>query len=332
MPNDVLMRTLTVPAARGLLLSRDELRATGLTDRELSARVDSGELRRVRRGRYVHVHDWNDLWSEGRHLLEVVAVEMNSEPPGPLLIGVSAAVLHGLPLYRTAPRQVHAAIEGRRHTRNRMGIHWHDVTVPAEDITAIDGIRCTSLDRTVLDITATMHREAAVAAADAALRRVAVIDGHHQDAALAGTWRDVLSGRAHAVSTRGIRQAREVISFADGRAQLPGESVSRLQLHRLGFRSVRLQEHIIGPDGESYWLDFAFERSRCFGEFDGRGKYTDPSVTGGATIEDIVMAEKRREDAVRGVTGWGLGRWESSHIRTPDALGARLQAFGIRPP
>lgn len=332
MPNDVRMRTLTIAAARGLLRSRDELRATGLTDRELSAGVASGELRRVRRGRYVHARDWSDLWGEGRHLLEVAAVQMNSDPPGPLFTGVSAAVLHGLPLYRTAPRLVHAAIEGRRHTRSRMGIHWHDIPVPAHDVTVIGGIRCTSLDRTVLDVAATVHQEAAVAVADAALRRFAVVDGHHQDAELAGIWRGVLSGRAHLVSTRGIRQAREVISFADGRAQLPGESVSRLQLHRLGFRSVRLQEQVIGPDGETYWLDFAFERSRCFGEFDGRGKYTDPSMTGGATIEDIVMAEKRREDAVRGVTGWGLGRWESSHIGTPDALGARLQAFGIRPP
>jgi hypothetical protein len=89
---------------------------------------------------------------------------------------------------------------------------------------------------------------------------------------------------------------------------------------------------VIGSEGDEYWIDFGFPRNRVFGEFDGQGKYVDPAVRGTHSAEDAVLAEKRREDDIRGVTGWRFARWEDRHVRTPDALTARLQAFGVRPP
>ncbi|WP_146008131.1 hypothetical protein [Microbacterium aurantiacum] len=329
---DERMATLTIPQARKLLRSRLQLLDAGVTDRQMRASVESGALKRVRRGWYVRTSDWKKLWNEGKHLVEVLAAHLNATPPGPVFWGVSAAVLHGLPLYQTVPNEVHAVIDGCRHSRLRAGIRWHDAHVPERDVTMIDGVRCTSRDRTVLDVTATVSAEAAVAVADAALRVVAVSDGRTMDAAITAEWRGELAGRTKSATTRGIRQTRWVIEFADGRAQLPGESVSRLQLRRLGFMAIELQTRVVGPDSEDYWLDFAFPGSLSFGEFDGLGKYTDPELMGGRTIEEIVLAEKRREDAVRGVTGWRLGRWESAHIATPQLLGRRLGAFGIRPP
>lgn len=326
------MRTLTLPEARALLRSRAQLVDAGLSERDLRSFVAAGTLRRVRRGWYVYEDDWRDLWPEGKHLVEVEAAHRNAEPPGPIFMGVSAAVLHGLPLFRTAPESVHTIIEGARHSRARTGTHWHDTRFSRTDVTVIGGIRCTTLNRTVVDISSTMSMEAAVAAADAALRSVAVGKGHVQDADVAAQWRNELGRQAEARSTRGIRQARRVIAFADGRAQLPGESVSRLQLHRLGFSAVELQTRVIGPDGEEYWLDFGFPHSRSFGEFDGMTKYRDPAMRSGRSMEEVVLDEKRREDAVRGVTGWRIVRWESAHIATPHLLGARLAAFGIRPP
>lgn len=326
------MPPLTIAQARLLLSSRSLLRARGFTDRELASQLSAGRMHRVRRGWYVGAEDWNSQWTEGRHLLEVVATHLNSDPPGPLFVGASAAVLHGLPLYAHRPARTHALVEHRGHTSGRTGIHWHDIAFDHADEASVDDIRCSSLPRTVLDLAASLRFEGAVAVADAALRRAAVPDGHVQSAELADRWRDDLGRRADALSTRGIRQARAVIEFADGRAQLPGESVSRVQLHRLGFTQVDLQVPVAGPDGETYWMDFAFPRSRRFGEFDGKGKYLDPVFMGGRTAEEILFAEKRREDAVRGVTGWGVARWGFEHVTTPDALGARLRAFGITPP
>ncbi len=324
-------RTIDVSDALSLLRSRDDLRARGCTERDIESMVRDGLLRRVRRGRYIAEDDWRDLWNEGRHLVEVVATYLNSAPPGPVFVGASAAVLHGLPLYRLAPGKVHVAIAGARHSRTRAGVAWHDVDVPLTDVAAVDGIRCTSMDRTVLDVASALPPEAAISVADAALRSEAVMM-HVQDADAAADWTDRLSRRADRLHSRGIRQARRIIAFADGRAQLPGESVSRLMLATLGYAQPDLQVHVVGPEGEDYWLDFGFRRSRAFGEFDGTGKYFDDELRGSRTPQEVVFAEKAREDAIRGVTGWGLVRWGSVHLATLDRFAARLRAFGIRPP
>lgn len=322
--------TIGLAQARDLLKTREELLDSGSTPREIRALVAERRLIRVRRDRYVEAAAHDDLWGEGRHLVAVVAAHLNADPPGPVFWGPSAAVLLGLPLYRLSPNKVHTVILGARHGRTRAGVLQHGVGLDGADIVDIDGIRCTSLERTVLDLACTTSPETALSAADAALRRVAV-ERHRQDPDRATDWHRRMSLRA-TVRTRGIRRARGILDFADGRAQLPGESVSRLQLHRIGFTSVELQPHVVGSEGDEYWIDFGFPRNRVFGEFDGRGKYVDPEVRRTRSTEDTVLAEKRREDDVRGVTGWRFARWEDRHVRTPDALAARLQAFGVRPP
>ncbi|MGN8027345.1 hypothetical protein [Microbacterium sp. 22242] len=323
--------TIGLTQARDLLQTREELLDAGHTAREICSLVAAGRLIRVRRDRYVETAAHDDLWSEGRHLIAVMAAHLNADPPGPVFWGPSAAVLLGLPLYRLVLDAVHTVILGARHGRTRAGVALHGVGIDDADIVEVDGIRCTSLERTVLDLACTTPPGAALSAADAALRRVAV-EGHRQDPERAEDWHRRMSLRAAAVRCRGVRRARWILDFADGRAQLPGESVSRLQLHRIGFTGVELQPHVIGSDGDEYWIDFGFPRNRVFGEFDGQGKYLDPELRGARTAEDAVLAEKRREDDIRGVTGWRFARWEDRHVRTADALSARLQAFGVRPP
>jgi hypothetical protein len=100
----------------------------------------------------------------------------------------------------------------------------------------------------------------------------------------------------------------------------------------LGFRHLDLQVKVVGPSGENYWLDFGFPRSQAFGEFDGQGKYVDQSMRGARSVEQVVLDEKRREDAIRGVTGWRVVRWDSSDVISIERFAARLAAFGIRPP
>lgn len=324
-------RNITIAEGRELLHTRAQLQESGRSEREIGMLVQARALVRVRRGRYVDGDTWRGLWNEGRHLLQVIATHLNSDPPGPVFMLSSAGVLRGLPLYRLAPKYVHVALGGASHSKTRSGVAHHDVLLAPGDVDEVDGIRCTSLDRTVLDLARTMTEEAGVSCADAALRGLAVV-GHVQNEELAGEWRLALGERADRMSVRGIRRARRVIEFAHGRAQLPGESVSRLQLHRLGFTNVDLQTRVVGPNGEDYWLDFAFPAAHRFGEFDGKGKYLRPDLRGGRSAEQTVLDEKHREDAVRGVTGWGFARWGSEHIATTELLGQRLRAFGIRPP
>jgi hypothetical protein len=325
------MKSIDIWGARRLLRSREDLLALGCTERDIDGLVASQRLTRVRRNRYIDTAENLALWNEGRHLIQIAALQMNSGPQRPVFWGPSAAVLHGLPLYRLTPAHVHTAILGARHGRTRAGTMQHNVDVPTEDIVEIEGIRCTSLDRTLLDLACSTPATTALSAADAALGRESV-RGHRQDSERAMLWHARMAARADRSRVRGIRRARWILEFADGRAQLPGESVSRFLLHQLGFREVLLQVPVTGAEGRNYWLDFGFPRSRTFGEFDGQGKYVDEELRGDRTVEQVVLDEKRREDDVRGVTGWRFARWEDRHISSADTLGKRLAAFGVHPP
>lgn len=326
-----MTKTLGIADARALVRSRAQLRSAGTSEFAIDAALTAGALLRLRRDCYVDAAAYEALWSEGRHLVQTVAAAKNLDHRSTVFWGPSAAVLHGLPLYRLRPASVHTVVLGAHHGRTRTGVLQHEVPLGDGDVVEVDGLSCTSLDRTVLDLACTASAEAAVSAADAAQRRE-TMEGMRFDADRAALWHTRMADRAAASRSWGIRRARELLAFADGRAQLPGESVSRLHLQHLGFRDLLLQEPVTGADGDRYWLDFGFPGAKVFGEFDGRDKYLDADFRGERTTEDIVLDEKRREDDVRGVTGWRFARWDSTHIRTAEILGRRLARFGLHPP
>lgn len=325
-----MSRRVSFSEAWDLVRSRERLLDEGMTERELAAAVEQRALRRVHRGAYVDAQTWDSLWPEGRQLVRVCAVARASLGGDPVFSHLSAAALWGLPLMGPLPDDVHTAIRSRRHTRTEAGVVRHQISLEERDIVRRHGLRCTSLTRTVFDLARLLRPEAVVAAGDAALRMVSV-DAHEVDLDAVAAWRAEVTGLCTA-GLRGVRRARWIGAFADGRAQLPGESVSRLQLHRLGFRDVDLQIPVVGSDGARYFADFGFPRLRAFGEFDGEDKYRDAELRMTTTATDAVLAEKHREDEIRGVTGWRVVRWGFRHIRTPEDLGRRLAAFGIRPP
>jgi hypothetical protein len=325
------MRNLQPSEAARLLRTRDDLMREGHTSRRIDAAVATGALRKVRRGWYVEGSTWADLWPEGKHLLHVLAVVRDSRSEAVTASHHSAGVLHGIPLYRTRTPRVHLTTDSPARISSGSDVLRHVHRLPDDDIVVLHGVRCTSLARTIFDLSRTLSTEAALAAADAAMRSVAV-SGQRQDPAEAARWREEMQRRMRDASgARGIRQGRWISEIADGRAQLPGESVSRLQLLRLGFEGLDLQVPVRAPDGGWYWVDIGFERERSWGEFDGETKYLDESLRSGRSIEQVMLDEKQREDWIRGTTRRGFARWGESHILTPATLGDRLARFGIVP-
>ncbi|MDR6691747.1 hypothetical protein J2X55_002670 [Microbacterium sp. 1154] len=267
-----------------------------------------------------------------RHRAAVDAAVKNARGGSAVVSHLSAAVVHGLPQYRFGERPVEVTLVGPAGGTSRAGLRRHLDALPEGDVVEAGGIVCTSLDRTVFDVARTAPWEMALTCADAALRREAA-SARRFDAEAQERWRERMRERVdRARGRRGIRRARQVIEFADGRAELPGESVSRLQLHRIGFREIDLQVPVAGPRGSDYLVDIALGEVRSFWEFDGEVKYRDATMRGGRTIEAVVLDEKRREDWIRGVTQWRLCRGGFADIRTPETLAARLAAFGVRPP
>lgn len=314
-----------------MVRSRRSLLEGGWTERAIESAVRAGTLHLVRRGWYIAAADAVELWPEGRHLAHVIAVTRDASG-GAVASHESAGVAWGLPLYRHAPSRVHLVTAAPTRISSGPDVIRHVAPLEPHDIVIRDGIRCTSLERTVFDMIRTLSPEASVAGADAGERLMAQ-RGRVWDEDAVEFWRRSMNARIDAAGgARGIRQARWVAEFADGRAQLPGESVSRLQIVRLGFRVPALQVPIAGPRGHCYYADFGLEDVRSFGEFDGKGKYLDEGLRRGITLEQVLLEEKQREDWIRGTTQWGFARWGDEHCATPAALGRRLASFSIRPP
>lgn len=321
------MRHATIDEITDLLLSSRRLREVGWNSRTLHDAVESRALHRVRRGWFIEQARWNELLPESRHRAEVVAAAYSAAGSDPVFSHVSAAVLWGLPLSRVRPTRVHVmTAPDRRHSID--GILRHEAALPPSDISEIDGIRCTSLARTVFDATRTMSAEASLALADAALASVGGEPWDFDDDA-AESLLGELAARARRPGARGILQARRIVDLADGRAQLPLESVTRYRLHQLGFARPRLQVPVARPDGARFWMDIAVDQARTFVECDGRAKYVDEELRGARSADDIVVAEKVREDWVRGATGWRVVRVMSEHVATLDAAESHFRAIGL---
>jgi hypothetical protein len=311
------------------LLRRDDLWLGGLGSRAVARAIAEHRLVVIRPG----VHAWADdvaamTW-EQRMVVRARALALVSKVP-PVFLLFTAAALLGLPLYGPGTRDLHVLARPGRPGGGK-GVVRHDGTLAEDEVIEIGGLLCTSLVRTVADVARRSAYAAAVCIADAAIRAEAhvrpglyLVDRAEEFRAAALE----IVGRSGA----GRARARRTLAFADGRAQLPGESVSRIQLVELGFAPPELQVHIPGPKGTDYWVDFGLRDVNSLGEFDGKGKYLDPAMRAGRTPAQVLDEEKQREDWIRGTRQERFVRWGSPHIRSAAELGARLAAFGIVPP
>lgn len=326
---------MTPEEARGAVLTMADLENTGQSVRDVRGRLRAGDLVRVHPGWFVEKSRWDAAYPEDRHLLRVAASDRSRRGGAAVASHCSAAVLHGLPLTRVALDRVHlsgASTNGR--VRRAKTIAHHEVAVAAADLAEVGGIRCTTLARTVFDVIRTTARETAVTVFDAALRQIAWDEElRAYDEAAAEVWREQLRSRlATAAGARGIRQARWVLDFADGQADRPGESISRIYLADLGYARPRLQVPFPGPRGGTYRIDFGLDDVDAWGEFDGEGKYFDPEMLGDRTTAEAMLAEKEREDWIRARSGRRVVRWGWKHITTSTSLADHLAAMGLRAP
>ncbi|MCR2793717.1 hypothetical protein NQ156_11645 [Microbacterium sp. zg.Y625] len=310
------------------LLTLDHLRQRGMTSRQIAASAAGGSLVRLRRGIYASTSAWRAVHPEQRivaraHALAAVSVTR------PVFAYATALALQGQPLYRARDDRLHVIADaGRPGAAHGVVRHRGEIT---GDVVEIDGLLCTGLARSVADMARTATFEQAATSADAALHTLfAPRDGVY-DLDGAEEFRQNVRRIVHA-SAHGVNRAERVLEFADGRAHLPGETISRIRLREVGFRRIRLQVAVPSPTGGCYYLDFGIDDADAYGEFDGAIKYIDGRMLDGRTRADVFDAEKQREDWIRGTTQRRHGRWGWPHVSTAATLAERLAAFGIRPP
>jgi hypothetical protein len=240
--------------------------------------------------------------------------------------GASAAAVWGLPIVGAWPAAVEALAGERSGAPSRSGVTWHQWSVPDEDLELVGPWMVTSLVRTLSDLARHAPFVVAVAALDHGLKpAVTSTDGE----VFCGADRDELLDRVRRDDgARGSAKALAAISFADPLSGSSGESLSRVQIHRLGFAPPLLQSCVERADGGSDYPDFEWETA--YGEFDGFAKYTRNKAMGGAAAADIVWNEKRREDRLR-MRGKAVARWTWEDAWNPPRLRSMLMTAGVRP-
>lgn len=134
-------------------------------------------------------------------------------------------------------------------------------------------------------------------------------------------WSEVLP------SARSRSRTRRAWDFADGRAENPGESWSRVLIHQLGFQVPDLQTELFLPEGGRAYVDFLWEDAKIVGEFDGDQKYLRASRFG-MTAQEAVLGEKKREDDIRRL-GYHVLRWDWAMLRSPQRLERLLREAGV---
>jgi hypothetical protein len=85
---------------------------------------------------------------------------------------------------------------------------------------------------------------------------------------------------------------------------------------------------VFAPDGRFVGRsDFGWPDFGVLGEFDGQTKYGELLRKPGQTAEDVLIAEKQREDRMREL-GWVVIRWMWQDLTRPEPPIDRLrQAF-----
>ena len=284
-----------------------------------------GELIRLAPGTYLPADEWSGLGPDAQYRL-VVRAALDRVRDGEVLSHWSAAALWRLPILGAWPSAVHvtAPVEAARRSTTVLRRHRRRLAdVPA----AFLGTPVTSLAETVIDMARVAPFVTAVAMGDAALRSHEHPGStpHHRGVSR----RDLEQVLAAATEHRGVARARRVLDFVDGRADRPGESLSRVTMHLLGVPTPVLQHRVVGPTGKVYYLDFYWPEQNIGADFDGRIKYTDPAFRGGRTADEVVYDEKLREDEVR-LDLDGYGRWGWRVAGSTELLAERLRRIGLR--
>lgn len=299
-----------------------EVREVGGQSRHYRS-ANAGDLWRVARGAYLPNTPRSD---DERYLAQIRGrslVARNS----PIFSHYSAARVWALPMLGSWPNEVHVEVGSNRNGRSIPGLRRHRSggAVPAE---VRDGLRVTSLARTVVEVAASSSLRSAIVVVDAALAGLKNAKGEWVRYPIS---KDDLAQQIELRETaRGARQLAWVLQFGNGLAGSPGESISRLTMHQIGCPAPELQHTFRDQNGAFVaTTDFWWPDHNLTGEFDGRGKYLRDEFTGGRTPAEVVIDEKLREDALRAL-GPVMSRWIWEEALSARSLRLKLTRAGLR--
>lgn len=314
----------------------------------IRAGVRAGRLERVAWGAYLESsgpHDdperlTREPWhEERRHALARIRAAARRLHARAVISHQSAALLHGLWLWRL-PEEPHVTQRQKPPGGHARDIVRHSNRLAETDVTTVAGIRVTTIERTVADCLASLPGLDALIIADSGLRLLSRARRDDPVGSLerALRHRDRILARIESGQPRGRRRARAVIDVADPLSESAQESRLRWILLMRGFPPPVCQFRVLTRDGPRF-TDLAVrldgtplaEATRpVLLEYDGRGKYLKGHGAGAGSsageASALLLAEKRREDAIREASGARVLRFDAEDLRSADAVVARVLA------
>jgi|SRR5919205_1321098 very-short-patch-repair endonuclease len=268
--------------ARENLWRTEQLLQRGLNSRAIAQLVWDGSLVRVRRGCYARGEWWAELNAAGRRrqLIHAHAHGTCTTSAGGFVYSHSSgATLQRLHLWGVDDT-VHLTQAGcPSSVSHGQGVAAHTRRLLSREVTFVDGLPCTSLERTVVDCSLMFDVRQALILVDHAARLGA-------DVPLLRDYCGALAGR------NGVVALRRALDLMDARSESAGETLTREIIHRLKLPLPELQYVVRTPLGE-HRLDFAWPKRKVALEFDGRTKYFDYRPTA-----EVIFQERRREKAL----------------------------------
>jgi predicted transcriptional regulator of viral defense system len=232
------------------VVSLAQLQFAGLTASAVRNRVAAGRLTRIHRAVYAVGHA--RLTGHGRSMAAVLAYG-----PGALASYRTAGGLHGVRQDNRARIDVTVPSAS---ARSRPGIDVHrTTTLEPTDITTVDGIPCTSVARTLVDLAEVVDRRGVERAVNQA-EVLQIFD-----------LRAVHEALARAVGRRGAGVLRAVIAAYEGPTITRRELEERfLALSRsASLPSPAVNAWIVLDDGTAYQVDFLWREEGLIVETDG---------------------------------------------------------------
>lgn len=280
----------------------------GVCSGDLRALASKGELFRLCRGAYVDGVAFRAATSEGQHCFRARGV-MGLLPSGVALSHHSAAAAWSLPWLGAFPHRVHLVRQGSGQHR-RSGTHTIHRSLPGARLHDRDGLRVVEPAYAILGVAAEHGLRQTVAALDAGLH-ASLVDTARLDEMLEACrgW------PGHEVVT-------SAVALTDSKAESPGESLTRLLLHSLGY-PVRSQIEIRAENPSFHArVDFLLVSHRVIVEFDGLVKY---AAADGSADHRALVREKAREDRLRAL-GYQVVRLVWADLGRPTAVREMLEA------
>lgn len=261
------------------IVTTAELLTAGSSKAQIQTLVRRGKLIPVMRGVYARAGQLKQAQElpAGEYLIRAAAA-LAATKPGAVVSHQSAARLHELDQLDEPRKVVTLTGQPGGGRRGKDGIRMFSTALPTKYVTALYGVRVTTVARTVIDVARTAPFVAGVVVADSALRA--------RKTSKAELRRVLAECRQWCGSAR----AAQVVEFGDGRSESVLESIARVVFKEGGLPPPDLQVWLGGDDviGRA---DFYWRKVKTVVEVDGGLKYGDPARAKAQLMRDRQLRE-----------------------------------------